>query len=610
MHFAYARRKLSVLWFFCFRRVFSCIFQIINNNEKLLFAAVRFPVVFFLKAKKYCLPKMENAYQQEDLKLAGKSYYEESIYYNGINENLLREVNYSIQTLLKMNRGVGVIGGFYEEGLPICMISSLALDMLEYQEFDEYKNGTEESLVQLIALKDTKLFEVEEFQKWNGEKQLYFYTASGTSLWVRIYKDEISLDSGGRIWLLTINDMDEVHKREMYLVEAKEMAELAGQAKNSFLSRMSHDIRTPLNGIMGMVQIAKDHIEEPDTVMRSLYKLEKAGRQLELLIGEILDMTKLEGNMVELVNEPFNLYDALEDICNNLHFQAEERCINITGMHFNEKHDEVIGSITHVRRIVENILGNAVKYNRFGGTLQYSVDEIPIDKKHSTYRFTIEDTGIGMSEEFQEHMFEPFAQENESARTHYKGSGLGLPITKELLNLMGGEIRVKSKLGVGSTFIIDIPLEINLEQKEAEISHIEEEISLKNLHILLAEDNEMNQEIARYFLEAEGAKVTAVTNGKEALDKFLQEPEHTFDMILMDIMMPVMSGIDAVKFIRRASHPQAATIPIIAMSANTFSEDVQRAKIAGMDDYLSKPLDRKKMIKLLTMYKRKSDLIR
>lgn len=553
---------------------------------------------------------MENAYQQEDFKLAGKSYYEESIYYNGINEHLLREVNYSIQTLLKMNRGVGVIGGFYEEGLPICMISSLALDMLEYQEFDEYKNGTEESLLQLIALKDTKLFEVEEFQKWNGEKQLYFYTASGTTLWVRIYKDEISLDSGGRIWLLTINDMDEVHKREMYLVEAKEMAELAGQAKNSFLSRMSHDIRTPLNGIMGMVQIAKDHIAEPDTVMKSLYKLEKAGRQLELLIGEILDMTKLEGNRVELVNEPFNLYDALEDICNNLHFQAEERCINITGIHFNETHDEVIGSITHVRRIVENILGNAVKYNRFGGTLQYSVDEIPIDKKHSTYRFTIKDTGIGMSEEFQEHMFEPFSQENESARTHYKGSGLGLPITKELLNLMGGEIRVKSKLGVGSTFIIDIPLELNLEQKEAEISHTEEETSLKNLHILLAEDNEMNQEIARYFLESEGAKVTAVTNGKEALDKFLQEPEHTFDMILMDIMMPVMSGIDAVKFIRRASHPQAATIPIIAMSANTFSEDVQRAKIAGMDDYLSKPLDRKKMIKLLTMYKRKSDLIR
>ena len=161
--------------------------------------------------------------------MAGKSYYEESIYYNGINEHLLREVNYSIQTLLKMNRGVGVIGGFYEEGLPICMISSLALDMLEYQEFDEYKSGTKESLLQLVALKDTKLFEVEEFQKWNGEKQLYFYTASGTTLWVRIYKDEISLDSGGRIWLLTINDMDEVHKREMYLVEAKEMAELQSQ---------------------------------------------------------------------------------------------------------------------------------------------------------------------------------------------------------------------------------------------------------------------------------------------------------------------------------------------------------------------------------------------
>lgn len=540
--------------------------------------------------------------------MAGKSYYEESIYYNGINEKLLREVNYSIQTLLKMNRGVGVIGGFYEEGLPICMISSLALDMLEYQEFEEYKRGTDEKLLQLIALKDTKLFEVEEFQKWNGEKQLYFYTAAGTTLWVRIYKDEIVLDSGARIWLLTINDMDEVHKREMYLIEAKEMAELAGQAKNSFLSRMSHDIRTPLNGIMGMVQIAKDHIEEPDAVMKSLYKLEKAGRQLELLIGEILDMTKLEGNRVELLHEPFNLYDALEDICNNLHFQAEERCVEITGIHFNEKHDEVIGSITHVRRIVENILGNAVKYNRFGGTLEYSVDEIPLDKKHSTYRFTIKDTGIGMSEEFQEHMFEPFSQERETARTQYRGSGLGLPITKELLNLMGGKIQVKSKLGVGSTFVIDIPLELNLEQREEIFEQTDTQIGLEGMCILLAEDNEMNREIAQYFLETEGAKVVAVSNGKEALDKFLLMPEYTFDMILMDIMMPVMSGIDSVKFIRRAIHPQAATIPIIAMSANTFSEDIQRAKIAGMDDYLSKPLDRKKMIKLLMMYKKKREL--
>lgn len=540
--------------------------------------------------------------------MAIKSYYEESIYYNGINESLLREVNCSIQTLLKMNRGVGVIGGFYEEGLPICMISSLALDMLEYQEFEEYKKNTEERLLRLIALKDTKIFEVEEFRKWNGEKQLYFYTASGETIWVRIYKDEIALDDGGEIWLLTINDMDEVHQREMYLVEAKEMAELAGQAKNSFLSRMSHDIRTPLNGIMGMVQIAKDHIEEPETVMKSLYKLEKAGRQLELLIGEILDMTKLEGNRVKLVNEPFNLYDALEDICNNLHFQAEERCIKITGIHFNEKHDEVIGSVTHVRRIIENVLGNAVKYNRFGGTLQYSVDEIPVDKGHSTYRFTIKDTGIGMSEEFQKHMFEPFSQEEESARTHYNGSGLGLPITKELLNLMGGEIRVNSKLGVGSTFVIDIPLELNMTQKDDMIEDEDNHMNLKGMHILLAEDNEMNREIAQYFLETEGAKVTAVSNGKEALDIFLLTPEYTFDMILMDIMMPVMSGIDAVKFIRRAIHPQAATIPIIAMSANTFSEDVQRAKIAGMDDYLSKPLDRKKMIRLLAMYERKSEL--
>lgn len=540
--------------------------------------------------------------------MASKSYYEESIYYNGINETLLREVNYSIQTLLKMNRGVGVIGGFYVEGLPICMISSLALDMLDYQNFDEYKEQTDEKLLNLIALKDTKLFEVEEFQQWNGEKQLYFYTAAGTTLWVRIYKDEISLDSGERIWLITVNDMDEVHKRELYLVEAKEMVELAGQAKNSFLSRMSHDIRTPLNGIMGMVQIAKDHIEEPDTVMKSLYKLEKAGRQLELLIGEILDMTKLEGNRVELLHEPFNLYDALEDICNNLHFQAEERCIKITGIHFNEKHDEVIGSITHVRRIIENVLGNAVKYNRFGGTLEYSVDEIPMDKNHSTYRFTIKDTGIGMSEEFQEHMFEPFSQEDKSARTQYKGSGLGLPITKELLNLMNGKISVKSKLGVGSTFIIDIPLELNLEQREEIFEQKDTQASLKGVHILLAEDNEMNREIAQYFLEEEGAEVTTAVNGKEALDKFLFTPEYTFDMILMDIMMPVMSGIDAVRFIRRSAHPQAATIPIIAMSANTFSEDVQKAKIAGMDDYLSKPLDRKKMIKLLMVYKKKSEL--
>ena len=256
--------------------------------------------------------------------------------------------------------------------------------------------------------------------------------------------------------------------------------------------------------------------------------------------------------------------------------------------------------------MIANISCIAVKYYRVGGTINYTLDELPQDATHAIYRFTIQDTGIGMSEEFQRHIYEPFAQESENARTEFKGTGLGMAITKELVDLMGGTVTVHSKLGEGTTFVVELPFELDLSAPEKQETG-KELPSLKGMRLLLAEDNALNAEVASYMLEKAGAAVTLAENGKQAVEQFEAGGRNgapAFDAILMDVMMPVMDGIAATRAIRASSHPQAKTIPIIAQTANAFAEDVKRALDAGMNNHVSKPLNEGQLVRVLTQYKK------
>ena len=399
--------------------------------------------------------------------------------------------------------------------------------------------------------------------------------------------------------------IDALQQREQELTRARDAAEQANRAKSDFLSRMSHDIRTPLNGILGMTRIAQEHLDDPAVVADALEKIAAAGRQLQLLISDVLDMSRLENGQVEILHEPFNLCDLLTQDGAVLHMQMADKQQQVF-THFNQIHTNVISSPLHIQRIITNISGNAVKYTPVGGTIHYSLDEFPIDENHALYRFTIQDSGIGISKEFLPHMFEPFSQEQFNARTHYQGTGLGLSITKELVSQLGGTIQVESEPGQGTTFIVELPLELDLSVQAEKPVHTLP-TRLDGLRVLLAEDNELNREIAVYMLTRHGVQVTAVENGKEVLDAFLASGtagHPLFDVILMDVMMPEMDGLEAARRIRASNHPQAATVPILAQTANAFSADVRAALDAGMNDHLSKPLNEDRLLRALARYQK------
>lgn len=317
-----------------------------------------------------------------------------------------------------------------------------------------------------------------------------------------------------------------------------------------------------------------------------------------MLVSDVLDMSRLESGKIKLLHEPFDIRDEVKKIDFVLYSQAQE--LELRGGHVDVKHNYVLGSSLHIQRIWENVIGNAIKYTKAGGSIEYWLQELNIDKKHGLYRFIVKDTGIGMSEDFQKHMFEPYLQENVNAEI--QGTGLGLAITKELVELMGGAIKVKSKLGVGTTFTIDIPLEIDytamhrLEEAEAV------RYNLQGVSVLLAEDNALNREIARYILAQAGATVEQAEDGEQAVQKFLAAKPGTYQLVLMDIQMPKMNGLKATELIRHSEHTQAKDIPIIAMTANAFAEDVQKSLDAGMNGHLVKPIDIDKLLRMVQDY--------
>ena len=393
-------------------------------------------------------------------------------------------------------------------------------------------------------------------------------------------------------------EKDEKYKAE--LLRAAKKAEAANEAKTEFLQRMSHDIRTPINGICGMINVADHYADNMEKQTECRAKIKKTSHLLLELINEVLDMSKLESDEVVLEEIPFNLNSISEEILGVIEHMATEQNIRIIWEEKEVTHWNLIGSPVHVKRILMNILSNAVKYNKENGYVYISCREIPSKQTAmTTLEFVCRDTGIGMAEAFQKRIFEPFAQEHAGSRTKFAGTGLGMPITKKLVEKMGGTISFESKEGTGTTFVIRIPFQIDADMKDRNETEEKTETSIQGLHVLLTEDNELNMEIAEFVLQNEGAVVTKAWNGQKAVDIFRKNRPGEFDVILMDIMMPVMNGYEAAKLIRSLDREDAKVIPIIAMTANAFTEDKMRAKEAGMDEHIAKPVDGKLLVKAI-----------
>ena len=393
-------------------------------------------------------------------------------------------------------------------------------------------------------------------------------------------------------------EKDEKYKAEL-LIAAKK-AEAANEAKTEFLQRMSHDIRTPINGICGVLNMADHYADDMKKQTECRAKVKEASHLLLELVNDVLDMSKLESDEVILEEIPFNLSSIFREVFVVIEQIAEEQNIRIAWEKKEIIHRNLIGSPGYVKRVMMNILSNAVKYNRENGHIYISCVEIPSEQAGmTTMEFVCRDTGIGMTEEFQKCVFEPFAQEHTGSRTKYAGTGLGMSISKKLVEKMGGTITFESKEGAGTTFVIRVPFKIDLDVDKSKEQKDLSEKTIKGLHILLAEDNELNMEIAEFMFQNEGAEVTKAWNGLEAVEIFEKSRPGEFDVILMDIMMPVMNGYKATKRIRSMNREDAKTIPIIAMTANAFTEDRLKAKEAGMDEHISKPVDGNLLVKVI-----------
>ena len=393
-------------------------------------------------------------------------------------------------------------------------------------------------------------------------------------------------------------EKDEKYKAEL-LIAAKK-AEAANEAKTEFLQRMSHDIRTPINGICGTLDVADHYADDMKKQTECRGKIKEASHLLLELVNDVLDMSKLESGEVVLEEIPFNLSSISREVFVVIEQIAAEQNIRIVWEKKEITHRDFIGSPGYVKRVMMNILSNAVKYNRENGHIYITCTEIPSEQPGmTTMEFVCRDTGIGMTEAFQKQIFEPFAQEHTGSRTKFAGTGLGMPISKKLIEKMGGTITFESAEGIGTTFVIRVPFKIDLDvdirEEQADVS----EKSIKGLHILLAEDNELNMEIAEFMFQNEGTEVTKAWNGQEAVELFEKSRPGEFDVILMDIMMPVMNGYEAAKMIRSLDREDAKVIPIIAMTANAFAEDRLRAKEAGMNEHIAKPVDAKLLVKII-----------
>ena len=396
----------------------------------------------------------------------------------------------------------------------------------------------------------------------------------------------------------------EEQKQKQLLMNAAEEADAANKAKSAFLLSMSHDIRTPMNAIIGFTNIAL-HQNMVSDIHDSLKKVQQSSNHLLSLLNDVLDFSRIESGKVTISPEPVDinqLTDNVQAIMNGLLYNRD---LQFEVHRENLKNPYVLADVVRIREVLVNLLGNAVKFTKDGGEITLDISSYPgADEKHIITRYVVRDNGIGMSEEFQKKLFDPFSQEDDAnARTQYKGTGLGMAITKKYVDMMGGSIAVESKKGVGATFTVEIPLElpeqvIPSEQKQ----HLHRDLT--GIHVLMAEDNDLNAELATIMLEDAGMIVTRASDGKEVVDLFKNHPRGTYDLILMDIMMPNMDGHQAAKAIRALGieRSDAVTIPIIALSANAFIDDIQESLDSGMNDHISKPINIEELIDTITKY--------
>lgn len=421
--------------------------------------------------------------------------------------------------------------------------------------------------------------------------------------------------AGVVLWMWFRNEsrrrVSEIRNAERYHAELNRLANdaiRANEAKTDFLRRMSHDIRTPVNGIRGMLDMAEYYDDNTEKRKECYGKMREASGYLLELVTDVLDMSKLEQGGLILKDEKFRIDRVFDEICTMMKQQARERGVEMNAQTEGVRHPYLIGSAVSFRRICLNLIGNALKYNRTGGSVQVVCREEYAADGNANFVFICSDTGIGMSPEFIRHMYEPFAQEDRSFKSSYNGTGLGLAIVKKLVDLLGGTISVDSEQGIGTTFTVRFCYRIDPDGKDQPQERAirtlrdDEEGLLRGAKILIAEDNDLNMEIAQFILERSGATVVRAMNGKEAVDCFMASKSGELNLILMDLMMPVMDGILATQVIRASGHPDSKTIPIIAMTANAYSDDVERSVKAGMNGHLSKPLDAGKLVDTVLAY--------
>ena len=388
---------------------------------------------------------------------------------------------------------------------------------------------------------------------------------------------------------------DEMRRAQDIAAEALQSAERASKAKTDFLANMSHDIRTPMNAIIGITTLMKNELHQPEKLAEHLGKLESSGRLLLGIINDILDMSRIESGKTTLNVEPMHLPQQLDQLSTMIRAQASEKAQTFT-VSTHLRHENLLADPTRLNQVLMNILSNAVKYTPRGGHIRFEVDELPRNEHYAKYRFVVQDDGIGMSEAYQKTLFDPFTREERSGTNKVQGTGLGMAITKNIVDLMGGSISVESATGKGTRFevVLEFPIDTAADAvpKEQVLPEEEEAASpLSGMNFLCAEDNAINAEILEMLLEANGASCTICSNGQEIVDAFANVKPGEYDMILMDVQMPVMDGLEAARRIRSSENPLGRVIPILAMTANAFLEDMQKSKEAGMDAHLSKPVD-------------------
>ena len=428
-------------------------------------------------------------------------------------------------------------------------------------------------------------------QEWNRK---FIHQETGEPRYIHV-TGIINDAQGEKRCIVDLSDRTGEHQTTLAVEAALEVAEKASKAKTDFLSNMSHDIRTPMNAIIGITTLMKNELHQPEKLAEHLAKLESSGQLLLGIINDILDMSRIESGKTTLNVEKMNLPRQISQLDSVIRQQAGQRRQTFT-VETHVQHENVLGDPNRLKQVLMNIRSHAVKYTPNGGHIRLEIDELTHTEHYTKYRFVVQDNGIGMSEEFQKTLFEPFTREEKSGTNKVQGTGLGMAITKSIVDLMGGTIHVESTTGKGTQFevVLEFPIDTEADTvQETQVPPEEEENAspLSGMKFLCAEDNAINAEILEMLLEANGASCTICSNGQEIVDAFTSVKPGDYDMILMDVQMPVMDGLEATRRIRSSENPLGRTIPILAMTANAFLEDMQKSKEAGMDEHLSKPVD-------------------